>query len=254
MMEEISTLVERYRSWLKDKTALRQIGDHIEITTPFLDRHNDMIQIYARKENGGYLLTDGGQTIDDLAMSGCLLDTPKRQDLLKVTLAGFGVNNDEGALCVHANEVNFPLKKHSLIQAMLAVNDLFYLAQPYVASVFLEDVASWLDSMDIRYMPSVKFTGKSGYDHMFDFAIPKSREAPERLLRAINNPTRDAAQALAFSWVDTRDVRPPESKAYAVLNDRERKVAPAVEEALLNYELVPVVWSKRETVREELAA
>lgn len=254
MMEEIATLIERYRSWLKDKTALRQLGDYIEITTPFLDRHNDMIQIYARKENGGYILTDDGQTIDDLSMSGCLLDTPKRQDLLRVTLAGFGVNNDDGRLFVHTNEETFPLKKHNLIQAMLAVNDLFYLAQPYVASVFLEDVAAWLDRLEIRYTPSVKFTGKSGYDHMFDFAIPKSKQAPERLLRAINNPTKDAAKALAFSWVDTRNVRPPESKAYAILNDREHRVPPAVEEALASYEVVPVPWSKRDSLKEALAA
>lgn len=254
MMEEITTLVQRYRSWLKDKTALREIGDHIEITTPFLDRHNDMIQIYARKENGGFLLTDDGQTIDDLAMSGCLLDTPKRQDLLKVALAGFGVGVNDGKLFVHANEDNFPLKKHNLIQAMLAVNDLFYLAQPYVASVFLEDVAAWLEQLEVRYMPSVKFTGKSGYDHMFDFAIPKSKQGPERLLRAINNPTKDTAQALVFSWVDTRNVRPPESKAYAILNDRERHVPSSVEEALLSYEVVPVPWSKRESVQEALAA
>lgn len=254
MMEEIATLVDQYRSWLKDRTALREVADHIEITTPFIDRHNDFIQIYARKDNGGYLLTDAGQTIDDLAMSGCLLDTPKRQDLLKVTLAGFGIVNDDGALCVHANEKNFPLKKHNLIQAILAVNDLFYLAQPYVASVFLEDVVAWLDSLDIRYTPSVKFTGKSGYDHMFDFAIPKSKKAPERLLRAINHPTGDAAKALAFSWVDTRDVRPPDSKAYAILNDRDHRIPTTVEEALENYEVTPVPWSKRKEVQEELAA
>jgi Domain of unknown function DUF1829/Domain of unknown function DUF1828 len=254
VIDEISTLVDRYRSWLRDKTALRQINDHIEITTPFLDRHNDFIQIYARSEDGGFLLTDGGNTIDDLSMSGCVLDTPKRLDLLKVALAGFGVKNDNGALSVHATEDTFPLRKHNLIQAILAVNDLFYLAQPYVASVFLEDVIAWLDAAEVRYTPNVKFTGKSGYDHLFDFAIPKSRRAPERLVRAINNPTKDAAQSLAFAWVDTRDVRPADSKAYSILNDKERTIPSSVEEALKSYEVVPVVWSERETARDALAA
>jgi Domain of unknown function DUF1829/Domain of unknown function DUF1828 len=254
MIEEIATLVDRYRSWLKDKTVLRELNGHVEITTPFLDRHNDFIQIYARRDNGGFLLTDDGYTIDDLKMSGCLLDTRKRQDLLKVTLAGFGVKQEEGALIVHATADNFPLRKHNLIQAILAVNDLFYLAQPYVASVFLEDVAAWLEALEVRFMPNVKFTGKSGYDHLFDFGIPKSKTAPERLLRAINNPTKDAAQSLAFSWVDTRDVRPADSRAYAILNDRERAVPSGVEDALKSYEVVPVPWSRRDAVREALAA
>ena len=52
MINEIQTLLDQYMKWLKDKTALRQIEDWVEITTPYLDRHNDYIQIYARRENG----------------------------------------------------------------------------------------------------------------------------------------------------------------------------------------------------------
>jgi len=29
------------------------------------------------------------------------------------------------------------------------------------------------DENEIRYTPSVKFTGKSGYDNLFDFVIPE---------------------------------------------------------------------------------
>jgi hypothetical protein len=41
---------------------------------------------------------------------------------------------------VHASPDNFPSRKHSLVQAMLAVNDMFYLAVPMVTSLFYEDV------------------------------------------------------------------------------------------------------------------
>ncbi len=254
MIDEIASLMDKYRDWLRDKTALRQVKDYVEITTPFLDRHNDYIQIYAKKENGGYLLTDDGYTIQDLQLSGCALDSPKRQNLLKVTLAGFGVQSRDETLAVKATPDNFALRKHNLLQAILAVNDLFYLAQPYVASVFLEDVTAWLELVGIRYTPNVKFTGKSGYDHLFDFAIPKSKKAPERILRAINNPTKDSAQSLAFSWIDTKDVRSQESKVYAILNDAERSLNPSIVDALKSYDVVPVPWSKKEDVREALAA
>ena len=137
---------------------------------------------------------------------------------------------------------------------MLAVNDLFYLASPTIASLFYEDVVSWLDLSDIRYTPSVKFTGKSGYDHRFDFVIPKSRTQPERVLRAINRPSRDTAQAMAFSWIDTREVRSPETRAYAILNDSEQTVSENVLDAMRNYDVHPVPWSARDEAREELAA
>lgn len=254
MIEEIQQLLDRYIAWLKDKTALRQVDDWVEITTPYLDRHNDYLQIYAKRMNHGFLLTDDGYTIDDLARSGCKLDSKKRQDLLTITLNGFGVRLEENALLVHASPENFAMRKHNLIQAMLAVNDLFYLAVPIVASVFLEDVQTWLDLHEVRYTPNVKFTGKSGYDHLFDFVIPKSRRRPERIVKAINRPNRDTAQALAFAWVDTREVRPPDSSAYAFLNDSEQTPPPGVLDALQNYQVRPVLWSQRETAREEMAA
>jgi hypothetical protein len=59
---------------------------------------------------------------------------------------------------------------------------------------------------------------------------------------------------MAFSWIDTREVRPPESRAYAILNDSDHPVSESVLDAMRSYEVRPVVWSAREQVRPELAA
>lgn len=254
MIDEIQNLLERYRAWLKDKTVLRQVNDWVEITTPYLDRHNDYLQIYAQRQNGDYILTDDGYVLHDLVSSGCTLDSGKRQALLRMTLNGFGVRLEEQRLEVKASPDNFALRKHNLVQAMLAVNDLFYLASPVVASVFFEDVVAWLDLHEIRYTQRVKLAGKSGYDHLFDFVIPKSKTKPERIVQAINRPSRNTAQALAFSWIDTREVRPPESRAYAFLNDGDQPLHATVLDALRSYDLRPVPWSHRDTARDELAA
>ena len=254
MIRDIQALLDQYSIWLRDRTKLREIGDCIEITTPYLDRHNDYLQIYAKRADGGFVLTDDGYILDDLELSGCKIDRPKRKAMFRTTLNGFGVQSNGRALEVKASPGNFPLRKHNLVQAMLAVNDLFYLASPTVASLFHEDVTAWLDLSCIRYTPSVKFTGKSGYDHRFDFVIPKSRVQPERVLRTINRPSRDTAQTTAFSWIDTREVRSPDSRAYAILNDSEQTVSENVLDAMQNYGVRPVPWSGRDEVREELAA
>jgi hypothetical protein len=255
MVQEIEKLLGEYRAWLKDKTTLREVNDAwVEITTPYLDRHNDVLQIYARQENGGYVLTDDSYIIHDLEASGCNLNTEKRQDLLEMTLNGFGVKLNREALEVHATPDTFPLRKHNLIQAMLAVNDLFYLAKPVVESLFYEDVVAWLDANDVRYTPHVKFTGTSGYDHRFDFVVPKSRRQPERVLQAINRPARDNAESFILAWLDTRQVRPPESKAFAVLNDNEQPISGSVLDAFRNYQIRPVPFSQRAEVVSELVA
>ena len=256
MIAEVQGLLDRYWMWLRDETVFRKIGDWVEITTPYLDRHNDCLQIYAKRDGGEFVLTDDGYTVADLEQSGCTIDGPRRQALFNTTLNGFGVRIDEAtkALEVRATTEDFAVQKHNLVQAMLAVDDLFYLASSTVASLFYEDVVAWLDICDVRYTPNVKFAGKSGYDHRFDFVVPKSKVHPERILRAFNRPSREAAQTMAFAWLDTREVRAPESRAYAILNDSEQLVLPSVLDAMRTYEVHPIPWSTRDEAREELAA
>jgi hypothetical protein len=255
-VHEIEKLLDAHRAWLRDKTTLRTVnGNWVEITTPYLDRHNDALQIYARSENGGYVLTDDSYIIRDLETSGCQIDTQKRKDLLGMTLNGFGVGMEGEALIVSASPENFPARKHNLVQAMLAVNDLFYLAKPFVQSLFFEDVEQWLESAEVRYTPKIKFTGTSGFDHLFDFVIPKSpRKQPERIVQAITRPSRDSAESFIYAWSDTREVRPSESRAYVVLNDSEQSISPGVLDAFRNYHIRPVLFSRRGEIVEELAA
>jgi hypothetical protein len=254
MIEEIQRMMDGYLDWLKERTGLKEMGEWVEITAPLLDRHNDYLQIYVRKENGHYVLTDDGHTLNDLDLSGCSLDSPKRQDLLNLTLRGFGVEKTGSALSVRATQETFALKKHSLLQAMLGVNDLFYVASPHVASLFYEDVLNWLNASEIRYVSRVKFTGKTGYDHLFDFVIPRSKAKPERILKPISNPDRASAMDMVFAWLDTKEARPPQSVAYAILNDSSKTVREDVMEAFRNYQVVPILWSKRDSVSSELAS
>jgi hypothetical protein len=257
MMNDVQELLDQYWAWVKDKTTLRQVNDWLEITTPHLDRHNDYLQIYIKSHESGFTLSDNGYILDDLEMSGCGIDMSKpskRRTLLDMTLNGFGIRRNENRLEVSASPDNFPVRKHNLVQAMLAVNDLFYLATPWVSSLFYEDVVAWLDHTDIRYTPTIKLSGRSGYDHVFDFVIPKSREQPERVVKAINQPNRQTVQSLVFAWSDTKENRTPESRAYALLNDTERQVAANVMEALREYGVRGIPWSDREHVLLELAA
>ena len=54
----------------------------------------------------------------------------------------------DSELQVTATSQNFARQKHNLLQAMLAVNDLFYLAQSFTSSLFYEDVVAWLDILE----------------------------------------------------------------------------------------------------------
>jgi len=247
-------LVQDYIQWLSEKISVKDFDGICEITTPFLDRHNDHLQIYVKKIQNHLVLTDDGYTLRDLQLSGCEFNTDKRSRMLKSVLNGFGITRDKNELVIHASPTNFPQKKHNLLQAIMAINDLFVLAAPTVASFFKEDVERFLCSHDIRYTPDVKFHGKSGFDHHYDFVIPASNKMPERLISVINKPERQNITSTIFAWDDIGKTRPEQSSAYSVINDSERNISQDWITALSEYEIKPILWSNRKAYVEELAA
>lgn len=254
--DDLHSLLDDYWAWLQNETELRTVanGEYVEITTPFLDRHNDYLQLYARRRDSGWELTDDGYTLLDLRASGVDFSTEKRKQLLNLTLKRLGVKREGHALVVHAGDEEFAEKKHDLVQAMLAVGDLFHTATATVIGLFLEEVESWLEEHDIRFIESVKFSGTSGYDHHFDFVIPGHGDVPERVLQAISRPDRSHVERFLLAWQDTRAVRPAGAQAVAVLNNVEQKVPTPSLEALANYEIKPLLWTERERYIKELAA
>jgi Domain of unknown function DUF1828 len=76
---ECERLIADYLHWLKAGLQVEEHEGSCCIATPFLDRHNDEIEIYVEKRNGGLLLTDDGYTIADLASSGMTFGTDKRK-------------------------------------------------------------------------------------------------------------------------------------------------------------------------------
>lgn len=251
--QECQRLIDEYVEWLRNGLSVESLEGACELTTPFLDRHNDHLQIYAVKHDGKIVLSDDGYILSDLRTSGLDLKTPKRKAVLESVLNGFGVKTVDDKLQVDASARNIGQRLHVLVQAMLAINDMFVMAQPRVASFFWEDVRSFLDKSDVRYSPRVKVSGKSGFDHAIDFLIPKSQKRSERFIQAINAPNKNTIGTYLFSLGDTRDARGDGAEAYAFLNDQDREVGGDVIEALEAYDVVPAIWSKRADYSKALA-
>ena len=239
-------LVNEYTQWLRENITVTDVGTGCEITTPFTDRHNDYLQIYLQRDGDKFKLTDDGYILSDLRSSGVEITTGKRAEILQTILRGLDVILDENELMVYATRENLAQQQHQLTQAMLAVNNLYVIAKPKVASLFYEDVERFLRLHQIQFTPKPNFLGKTGYEYEFDFAIPPSEQAPERLIKAINTPTRDNVSSLIFSLNDTRKSRPDHSQAIAFLNDTNNEVSTDTINALDAYEIKHYSWTTRE--------
>lgn len=170
--------VKNYLNWLESNMTEREITSSItEITTPFLDRHNDYTQIYLiHRDRDEYKISDDGYIINDLIMSGVdIYSTSKRKSLFNQILDRQGVKYDDATneLYVLSNRRGISEAQHRLLQCMLDVNDLFYLATSTVKQIFLEEVMSFFDDNQIFYSMDISILGKSGYVHTYDFLFQK---------------------------------------------------------------------------------
>lgn len=262
LMVAKENLKRLYLDWINKKLAYTDLdGGTIEITTPFLDRHNDHLQIYALPlENGDIKLTDDGYIISDLQMGGLELNSStKRKQLFNTIINGYGVsfNSDSEELFVISDSSNFPTKKHMLLQAMMAVNDMFMITKSTVNSLFTEDVRNFLESNNIRYSENIILGGKSGYNHHYHYLIPHFKNIPERVIQTMNAPSKGALSNIIFSWSDTREARIKQaytSDLYIFINDQEKEVDKNIINALKNEDINSVLWSNRDSIIDILCA
>mgnify|MGYP001144805340 FL=1 len=231
--------------------------DIFRLTTPFLDRNNDHIEVYViKRDDDSLVITDDSYTINELEMSGLNLDVSKKiKNALNVILNSHGVAiNDDKSLSVTANLANFPNKKHMLIQCMIKVSDLFMLSQSNIKSFFLEDVKNFFEKNDIRYTEGPSFIGKSKLVNNFDFVISHYKDAPERLIRVVNNYNLDYAKSIIFSWEDIREVRTNNPVLYTFINDTNKVPSKEALQALNEYDIKYILWNERDKYIEQLSA
>src|SRR5689334_8874202 len=99
-MNWIDSLMNDYYAFLKDKTLVSASNESewVEISTPFIGLFNDTVDIYAKKQGSKIILSDDGNTLRDLELSGLeITRSPKRKEILDRILINYGVhiNNNE---------------------------------------------------------------------------------------------------------------------------------------------------------------
>ncbi|MCD2193595.1 DUF1828 domain-containing protein [Actinomycetospora endophytica] len=246
MNETDSLLASSYRDWFTDSVKSKIVGDNIaELTTPFVDRHNDHLQVYVESRPGDlYLVTDDGYILAELKSSGVDSRGSRREEIVSSLLAGHGVTIHKGELHAEASANNLGQRVHDMVQAMISLDDLFVLAQDNVKRVFRDDVQEFLLDRSVPFYSNVNMSGKSGLGHKFSFVIPSSKMAPERALEVISSPRRDNIDRFLFAVSDIRRTREHELDYYAVVNDSKRPVPPDFTAALNEYEVKMAPWSR----------
>jgi hypothetical protein len=204
-----------------------------------------MSVLVGESPQGGYVLTDLGETMADLRLSGVNLHTAKRIETLDRFVSGYGVRrSQDGELYVRCSRSDMAGKMNMLIQAMASVDDMFMVSQDSVRELFALDVGEWMLENDIRALEGPSFPGRSGLMYKFDYAIARTKARPERLIKTVNRPNESSVRNALFGWQDVEASRRG-AIGYVFLNAANGKdgiVPPSAIAACEAYGIVPIQW------------
>ena len=247
---DIQKMIDDYTAWLRKEITTADFGEYIELTTPYLDRFNDYLQIYAKQDpNGTITLTDDGYIIGSLISSGMTFrSNSNNYKMLNKIAAKFDVNLIGEEIVVTATAHTFPQKKHMMIQAMLAIDDLFDVSSDTVKNLFIEYIETYLNANEIYYSKDFSLLGKSGTVYTYDFHIQRTKEKPERFCRGFNKLNISKRDLTLFNWMDTQEKRGDLSELIVIYND-ENSVSDDVLTGFYNYGIKTLPFSQRQEQR-----
>lgn len=220
----IQQMINSYAEWIKSEISVAKFGEYYELTTPYLDRFNDYLQIYVKQdEDGTITMSDDGYIIGNLISSGVnFSNSPKRKAMLQKIARKYSVYFENEEIMIRANKETFPMKKHLLIQAMIDTDDMFVLGHDNVKDFFAEDVATYFDTNNIMYSRDLSLVGKTGTAHTYDFFIQRTKNRNEIFCKTINNINESSRNLTIFNWIDAKGFRQTESDLWVIINDENR--------------------------------
>lgn len=239
-----------YYDFLNNKTLVTtgNSSDWVEISTPFIGLFNDSIDIFAKKLGDKIILSDDGNTLRDLELSGLeVLRSPKGKEMLNRILLHYGVRMANDELTIEATEEDLPQKKLNLISAISETADMYYLARHSVAGIFREDVKAYLDEQELIYTPYFISKGSTGLEFTFDFQI--AYKSAEIVIKSFDSINRMNLSQFLFTWEDIKKRRRQQTHkkviGLAIINDIDREVSEEYLSALESKGAQYIRWSQR---------
>lgn len=253
-MTWLDEAIDGYIHFLREHTVHSAVDNGwFSITTPFLNIYNDCIEIYCKKEAGKIILSDGGETLNNLKLSGVTISrSPKRRMILDQILLNYGVSVDDHRSLVVMTDMNgFAQAKHDLLSAIMEISDMYMVSKPNVFTVFRDDVNDYLDEQEIIYTPGFISKGASGVEFNFDFQI--AHRKTEILLNTFNTINKSNLAIFLFNWGDIKEAREIIAKksvrGLAIINDDAKEPNLQLLNALESKGAEYIIWSKRHEPR-----
>lgn len=254
-MSLTNEIVDGYVNFLRGNLQVNELeGGWVAVETPFLNCFNDCIEVYVKKSGRNVLLTDGGETLQNLELLGVTFKRKsRRKNIFDNILRNYGVKLQGEELSVVAEFENLAQAKHRLLSAIIEVSDLYVLTPTKSAAekIFVDNVNEYFKENRIISTPQFTSKGITGLEMVFDFQI--AGYETEMLIDVFNNLQQNNASLFLFGWDDIKTAREQETgkkiTGMAIINDETSEVKPELLDALRNKNAEYIFWSERQNER-----
>lgn len=249
-MNNIASFLDEYYNTLRAQTFLsRADGNWMHIETPFVGLFNDMICLYARMDGRQLELSDGGETLSNLEMSGVSLHSIKKYITRRTANYGVERIREDGvdALRVICGIDEASERYHDMLSCLIYLNGLDVLAKSEPSVKFKHVVDEYFTAHNIGVIPSFSMKGETGLDYDFDFGISgKSEYLLIKSFDVFTKPTVATFQLgvedIRAEHADRRNIR-----ALAIINEH-KPINPSLVKLLEARGTAYMRWSERDTI------
>ena len=147
---DTQTIEREFKSTVCEAVGLVQQGrERYQVATPFMFDDGDHLTIVLKHEQGGWILSDEGNTFMRLTyqMPEQSFRGGTRQKIITNTLSMFAVEERDGELITHVPEHRYGDALYNYIQAILKISDVSFLSREQVRSTFNDDLRDLLRSI-----------------------------------------------------------------------------------------------------------
>lgn len=249
-MMEINSIVNEYLKWIRENTKIKNKNGIDIITTPFALSNNDLIDIIVKKNNNEIILSDDGETLFNLEISG--VNIVKRKEIFEKFLRSYGLNKtSEDEIIKKSSYQNIGRDINDFIQGILSIDDMFLTSSNNVKHFFKEDVALFFEKNDFYPSPDIKLVGKNNLEYNIDYIINRTKNKKEKLIRVINSNNKDKIISAIFAFEDLEERN---SENIIIFNNTERKLSNELEEVLKKKKIEVLNWTQKEKWIKEMIA
>lgn len=214
-----------YLEWVKENSYKDLNNEWVEIKTPFTDLTGSYIYLFAKQIGDKIYLTDYGNTLNELELNKIELKRTRKELFNNILLTnGCKLGKELNDIYTDFYDIlDFPIRKHQLIQAIINVNDLNLISKNNVKSMFISDIMEYLDDNNIIYSDRVySISGKSTLPNQFDLSVGKvkRKDLPQIHIRVINQLNKNNVKMLLFAK-DDLDLKDNERIATIINSDNK---------------------------------